>query len=147
MASQSRRLFLKTVSGTLAGLGLSALPLALRARADEWAERDRPLDRDDPTYVIKEEYQDIEAEWFGVNHIILRAEDVFIAAEVTGLWADEGSHKHALKVSAADMAKLKAGQMVVVKTDVAAGHTHNIKIDPANKVKGGTILLVKDPGP
>lgn len=99
----------------------------------------------DAGYRVIEQYQDILANWFGVNEIVVTAQSIFIAGEVRGLIASEGAHQHELNISAEQMQKLKSGQAITVRTETALGHTHDIVIDPAAAMPGGTILQVKIP--
>ena len=119
------------IAALTAGVGSLA-----KARAVEFAESD---------YRVAEQHHDIRANWFGVNEIIITAQSIFIGGEVRGLIASEGFHQHELNISAEQMLKLKAGEIITVCTEVASGHTHDIVIDPAAVVPGGTILQVKVP--
>lgn len=135
--NSSRRQFLKRTSFTFAGVGIASLPLLRGSRAEANGQGE---------YTVVATYQDTKTSWFGENRdtLIVRAED-FIIGSASGLIADEGSHKHSFSVSQADMQKLKEGKTVVIVTEIAADHTHEIIIDPIKgKVPGGKIIEVKE---
>ena len=96
--------------------------------------RENPEGSQDPP---EQTYPDVEAQalygdgTYGPRTGMIRGEEIAAGVPVTKeFWHGHGGEQHSFTITAEDFAKLQQGEKVTLTTDVVAGHSHKLFIDP-----------------